>query len=96
MTKKLTLSITLLLMVITSLQLNAQRNCGSMDMLEIEQQDPKQAERLRAIEKHTQRYIEDVTKGRASSAVVTIPIVFHVVYRTAAENISDAEIMSYQ
>ncbi len=94
MMRKLTLSITLLLMVITSLQLTAQRNCGSMDMLEIEQQDPKQAERLRGIERHTQRYIKDVKEGRASSAVVTIPIVFHVVYRTAAENLSDAEIMS--
>ncbi len=94
MMRKLTLSLTFIMLLMGSLHLNAQRNCSSMHMDQIEQKDPKQAERLRAIEKFTQKYIEDVEQGRASSAVITIPIVFHVVYRTSTENISDAQIMS--
>ncbi len=90
--RTLTLFITMM-MVISTLHLNAQRNCASKDMVQIEQDDPKHAERLQVIEQHTQHFIENNAEHK-SAAVITIPIVFHVVYRTSAENISDAELMS--
>ncbi len=71
-----------------------QRNCSSMDHLHAQQQvDPKVDSKMEAIEKHTQRYIAN-PQDRAVNGVVTIPVVFHVVYRTSTENISDAQIQT--
>ncbi|MBL6646048.1 MAG: zinc metalloprotease, partial [Flavobacteriales bacterium] len=48
------------------------------------------------IEEHTAEWAPMVAQQRAANqnAVVTIPVVFHVVYRTAEENISDAQIQT--
>ena len=71
-----------------------QRQCGSMDHLHHEiQQNPDRAKILDDIEKHTQNWIKANADG-STRAVVTIPVVFHVVYRTSTENISDAQIQS--
>ena len=71
-----------------------QRQCGSMDHLHHEiQQNPERAKILDDIEKHTQNWIKANADG-STRAVVTIPVVFHVVYRTSTENISDAQIQS--
>ena len=48
----------------------------------------------RDIEDFTTRYVAQYEKGVAPRMVVTIAVVVHVVYRTAAENISDAQIQS--
>ncbi len=71
----------------------AQRNCGTMDYLQYEQQmDPERLQRLEAIEKHTREILND--PSRVTSDVIVIPVVVHVVYNTTAENISDAQILS--
>lgn len=63
-----------------------------MEHLEREiQQDPKRSEKLQKIEEFTQRSIR---RGSSTRAIISIPIVFHVVYRTSGENISDAQIFS--
>lgn len=68
------------------------RTCASHDVhLSMLQNDPQYAVNRDAIEKQTERF---VSQGKSLRGVKTIPIVFHVVYRTAAENISDAQIMS--
>lgn len=54
--------------------------------------DPKRAEKIKAIEQHTRAYINSA--DRAVNGILTIPVVFHVVYRTSTENISDAQIAS--
>ncbi|MBL8001237.1 MAG: T9SS type A sorting domain-containing protein [Flavobacteriales bacterium] len=72
----------------------AQRSCAAMDVLDQQiASDPQRALRLQQIEQFTQQYAVQSPDGSAR-AVVTIPVVFHVVYRTAAENISDAQIQA--
>lgn len=67
--------------------------CSSAEyLLQQLQADPGLAARMQAIEQHTQQVENDGVDN--SRAVVTIPVVFHVVYRTAAENISDAQIQA--
>jgi hypothetical protein len=48
------------------------------------------------VEAQTQAYIEaqrHLPHGRTNN-VITIPVVVHIVYRTTAENISDAQVQS--
>ena len=69
------------------------RNCGTMEHLEyLQDKYPKIKQNMRAIEQHTQNFIRN--GGIQSRAVITIPVVFHVVYNTSAENLSDAELQS--
>lgn len=66
-----------------------QRSCSAMDVdARLRAEDPFYAANREAIETFTQNYI--ATDGER--AVVTIPVVVHVVYNVAAENISDARI----
>ena len=45
-----------------------------------------------ANEEQTARFVANYDKNAVGRAVVTIPVVFHVVYNTAAQNVSDAMI----
>lgn len=82
-----------LVVAIASLSLSAQRNCGSMEYLQ--QQigaDPDRGEFLQLIDQHAHDWT--VAHGNEERAVVVIPVVFHVVYNTTAQNISDAKIQA--
>ncbi len=60
------------------------------------QQDPTILERMAQVEAQTQAYIEaqrHLSQQRTSN-VITIPVVVHIVYRTSAENLSDAQVQS--
>lgn len=71
----------------------SQRNCGSMDvLLQQIQQNPERQSMLDQIERHTQQFMQ--RNQGSERAVVTIPVVVHVVYNNSTENISDAQIMS--
>ena len=91
--KLLTLSFGLLGLASAN-QTYAQRQCGVVEYHEmLKAQDPNFEENQIRIEDFTQRFIDE--GGHLSQrAVVTIPVVFHVVYGTTAENISDAQIQS--
>jgi hypothetical protein len=56
---------------------------------------PEILDHIEAIERHTQKYIS-TPQLSVRNEVITIPVVVHVVYRTAnpTENISDAQILS--
>lgn len=70
---------------------NAQRVCGSMEVLQEQlQKDPKRLSKMEAIEKATQKFVNNPKK--AVTGVVTIPVVVHVVYNGSTQNISDAQI----
>lgn len=70
------------------------RNCGTMGHLhDMEQQDPSTVQRMQAIERETEQWIH-TNSGNKVAAVVTIPVVVHVVYNTTSQNISDAQINS--
>ncbi|RSK51001.1 GEVED domain-containing protein [Hymenobacter rigui] len=70
------------------------RQCSTMENLAQQlAADPAMAQRLAAIEGQTQNFIANPVAQR-TSAVVTIPVVVHVLYNTTAQNISDAQIQS--
>lgn len=79
----------LLVVAIAALSLSAQRNCGSMEYLQQQiAEDPDRGEFLELIDQHAHDWA--AAHGDEERAVVTIPVVFHVVYNTTAQNISDA------
>ena len=72
----------------------AQRSCGSMDHLDQQiANDPQRGMRLQQIEQFAQQYALS-NPDPLSRAVVTIPVVFHVLYATTTQNISDAKILA--
>jgi Pregnancy-associated plasma protein-A len=56
--------------------------------------DPQFRQSQQAIEVFTTRFVAQSAQNISPRAVKTIPVVVHVVYKTAAENISDAQINS--
>jgi hypothetical protein len=71
----------------------AQRNCGTMEVLEqMMKEDPLLEERMTLIEEHTQNAIMNNTE--VVNGVITIPVVVHVLYNTSVQNISTAQINS--
>ncbi|HMZ72475.1 MAG TPA: M43 family zinc metalloprotease [Saprospiraceae bacterium] len=71
----------------------SQRTCGSMEVLDRQlKEDPDMLGRMNLIEKQTINYMKTAHPG--PRAIVTIPVVVHVVYQTSAQNISDAQILS--
>ena len=80
-------------LIFAGFNVNAQRNCSSMEVLEAQlQQDPKRAAKMESIENFTRNYINNNTER--ITGIITIPIVFHVIYNNSAENLSDAQLMS--
>lgn len=75
--------------------MGAQRNCSTMDVLEEEIiQDPERPDKLNIQENHYQQMLRNPHLVWGERNVITIPVVVHVLYRTAEENISDAQILS--
>ncbi|HEY1114926.1 MAG TPA: zinc metalloprotease, partial [Chitinophagaceae bacterium] len=72
-----------------------QRSCASHEVLEQQMAaDPARRQKMAEIEAFTQRAIESDDAGRLVNGVLEIPVVVNVLYRTASENISDAQIQS--
>ncbi|MEZ4825430.1 MAG: M43 family zinc metalloprotease [Bacteroidia bacterium] len=81
----------LLIPVLTFAQ--PQRSCNTMDYLEIQlQENPGMEVQMTRIEQFTQNYINNLNDNQR--AVITIPTVVHVVYRTSSQNVSTAQIQS--
>ncbi|MDU0369649.1 GEVED domain-containing protein [Hymenobacter endophyticus] len=78
-----------------SLSAEAQtRQCSTMENLAQQlAADPAMAQRLASIENQTNSFIANPVAQR-TTAVVTIPVVVHVLYNTTAQNVSDAQIQS--
>ncbi|RXR17310.1 zinc metalloprotease [Flavobacterium amnicola] len=71
---------------------SAHRGCASHEVLEAQMKaDPTLAARMAQIEKFTN---ETIQSGRLVNGVMEIPVVFNVLYRTTAENISLAQLQS--
>ncbi len=85
-------SLFLFLITVTG-YVSAQRNCGAMEHLQQMMLDPQVVQNREAIEAHTQQFVSEYNP-ETGRAVVTIPVVVHVVYNTSAQNISDAQIQS--
>lgn len=66
------------------------KRCATDEYMEEQKKlDPTLEARLQLIEQQTQEWIAKNYKNPSPKVVVKIPIVFHIVYKTAAENISD-------
>lgn len=71
------------------------RTCAAQDVLMTNlQADPGLAARIQAIEEITERFAANPTNSFLSNGIVYIPVVVNVLYKTAAENISQAQIQS--
>jgi Pregnancy-associated plasma protein-A len=69
------------------------RECASMEVLQAQlAADPKLQGRMQSIEEHTRSFIAE--GGRLVNGKIQIPVIVNVLYRTGAENISDAQIAS--
>ncbi|MFN8300126.1 MAG: PKD domain-containing protein [Chitinophagales bacterium] len=85
----------LLFALLNTASLNAQRKCGSYDHLQdMMQSDPDFAASRQAIEQQTTAFLANPANLNNNRAVITIPVVVHVVYNTTAQNVSQAQIQS--
>jgi len=67
------------------------RGCGSMEYQAMEEQADPSIKIVRAqIQEQVNNYIASQKNNPTPQAVISIPVVFHVVYKTAAQNVSDA------
>ena len=80
---------------IPDVQAIIQRSCASNDVL-LRQlaEDPSLQSRMEEIENFTRRTIASGENSRLVNGVIEIPVVVNVLYRKAAENISDAQVQS--
>ncbi|MFZ4633151.1 MAG: M43 family zinc metalloprotease [Saprospiraceae bacterium] len=70
-----------------------QRACGAMEVLDRQlQEDPGMLDRMNDIERFTEQFIAQ--NGTQNRAVVTIPVVVHVVWNTTAEKLTTAQVQS--
>ncbi|MEZ4936732.1 MAG: T9SS type A sorting domain-containing protein [Crocinitomicaceae bacterium] len=90
--KKILLSMTIL----AGLQATAQNKCLSHDHHEqMVQFDPNTAIRKQQMEDFTNQWIQNHSgNAKSRAAIYTIPVVVHVVYNTAGQNVSDAQILT--
>lgn len=73
----------------------ARRNCASDDVLKDQMaKDPQLAMKIAQIEDFTQSKLNDNFESRLVNGVIEIPVVVNVLYKTTAENISQAQIQS--
>lgn len=73
----------------------ARRSCASQEVLtEQLAADPSLAIRMNQIEAFTKKSLSSPNYRLSSTGKIIIPVVVNVLYRTAAENISDVQIQS--
>lgn len=83
-----------LALFLTQASVYGQRSCGTAQhMLHKAQQDPKLYKQMLEYEQVLEHWIAQ-HQNQKTPSVITIPVVVHVVYNTAAENISDAQVLS--
>ena len=87
--------VALLLVCATFSFLSAQnRTCSAPEVLEnLLKSNPEIQERVNDIERQTQAFVQR-NPSVSERSVINIPVIVHVVYNTAAENISDAQVQS--
>jgi len=72
-----------------------QRQCSSNDVLELQlQNDPTLRQRMDAIEEFTRQVERNPSAYRLVNGVIEIPVVFNVLYKTTAQNVSLAQLQS--
>lgn len=81
--------------VALTLKAQSPKKCGTMENLaQLKAKDPLLAYKMQQQENTLQNWLKIKPFSKTSSGVITIPVVVHIVYRTASENLSDAQIQS--
>jgi hypothetical protein len=71
------------------------RSCASFEVLQEQlKADPTLKQRMDQIESFTARMIQSGRLNTKASSTIEIPVVVHVVYNTASQNINDAQVNS--
>ncbi|HEX5651477.1 MAG TPA: zinc metalloprotease [Chitinophagaceae bacterium] len=71
------------------------RDCASHDLLEEKMNsDPALRQKMAEVEAFTRQALDNPQSYRLVDGVIEIPVVFNILYRTATENISDAQVNS--
>ena len=84
----------LLFFILLPTMMWAQRNCGSYDHhVYMMGTDPDYVQRQQEIEQQTEEFVSHFSNNE-DRALVTIPVVVHVIYNNTTSNITDAQIMS--
>lgn len=74
---------------------SANKSCAAYDVLERQlKEDPTLQNKIDAIEEFTARYMQNPSAFKLVGDVLEVPVVVNVLWRTAAENVSDAQIVS--
>lgn len=93
--KKYYLLITLIPCLFFTVNLFAQQRCASHEVLKMQMAaNPEFARKVKESEKNYADFMRQQGAQRGKPSSFTIPLVVHVVYNTAEENISDAQIQS--
>ncbi len=88
------------LAVVLMLNLSAQRKCGATEHEQfLLQKNPNRAQERADYEKAIQKYIANnenkkTTNPQTGQVIVTIPLVVHMVWNSASDSVSDAQIFS--
>ncbi len=76
-------------------QLNNIDKCGTMaNLSRLENSDVTLHTRMNSMEEQIQRYINNLSDNRMNNSTITIPVIVHVVYHNASQNIDDSLITS--
>ena len=69
------------------------RQCAAMEVLQAQlAADPSLGQRMAAVEAQARAFEASPAASRATTGVIAIPVMVHVVYNTAAQNVSAAQI----
>ncbi|MBL4715355.1 MAG: fibronectin type III domain-containing protein, partial [Bacteroidia bacterium] len=89
------LAATLLLSNTSFGQTQIKRNCGTMEHLDkMISKDPRILKQMDDIERHTEHFVKHYDNNSRAEAIISIPVVVHVVYNTTSENVSTAQVQS--
>ena len=84
-----------LFLTLSFLSLQAQRECGTDEFLQIQiRNNPGLKIQMEKMEEELQRMTRLEEQNPSRSGVLTIPVVFHIIYNTDQQNISEAQIKS--
>ena len=79
----------------TQAQTPTKRNCSAVDVMEQNiQQNPGILQNMKVVEEQTARFARSYNPQSAAATIIKIPVVVHVLYNNATENISTAQIQS--
>src|SRR6266487_1925243 len=93
--RKLLLAVATTLFLFTTGKIFGQRTCASYEHLQDQMRnDPEFARKVKEKEKSFNNYIRQADRQNGKPTTLTVPVIVHIVYNTAEQNISDAQVQS--